>query len=101
MKIVPVEQVRHPLRPGQKPASESPKTVPGREIVTQRDAVMFRATAEISGMGVGATAPFLAQRLAQLWPTPPLTNPALASAAYTKPAVEAMRYSLTSLALVA
>ncbi len=101
MKIVPIEQVRQPLRRGQKPAAESAKALPGRELATQRDVVMFRAAAELGGLGISATTPFVVQRLAQLWPTPPLTSPALASAAYSRPAAEATRAALTSLALVA
>ncbi len=101
MKIVPIEQIRRPLHGGQKPAAENANAMPGRELATQRDAVMFRAAAELGGLGVNATTPFVVQRLAQLWPTSPLTSPALASAAYSKPAAEAMRASFTALALVA
>lgn len=97
MKIFPINPVRRPVRHDQKPAAETSKTPPGRELATQRDTVMFRA-AEIGAMGANATAPFIAQRLAQLWPTPPRTDPALATAAYSKTAEGEAR---PSLALVA
>lgn len=101
MKIVPIEQIRRPPHSGQKPTAESAKAMPGRELATQRDAVMFRAAAELGVLGVNATTPFVVQRLAQLWPTSQLTSPALASAAYSRPAAEATRAASTALALVA
>ncbi len=99
MKITPINQVRRPLRRNQKPAAESSRIPPGREVATQRDTAMFRA-AEIGGMGANATVPFLVQRLAQLWPTPPRTDPAAASAAYSRTAA-GVALSSPSLALVA
>lgn len=93
MKIVPVQQVRHPLRRDQKPEAESAKALPGQEVATQRDVAMLRAATEIGGLGIGGSTPFMVQRLAQLWPMPPLTDPAQASAAYSKPATEATHFS--------
>lgn len=83
MKIVPIEQVRRPLRRNQRPAAETAAPRTGRELATQRDTAMFR-TAEIVQASAGAATPYLVQRLAELWPTPPRTDPAMASAAYSK-----------------
>ena len=100
MKIVPIEQVRRPLRRNQKPAEETAKPRTGREIATQRDTAMFR-TAEIAQACAGATTPYLAQHLAQLWPTPPRTDPAVASAAYSKAGTGTTVSPERTLALVA
>jgi len=100
LKIVPINQVRRPLRRNQKPAGESACPAQGRELATQRDTAMFRV-AEIGQMAPGAPTPFIVQRLAQLWPTPPRTDPGLASAAYAKAEERAIPSSQRALALVA
>jgi len=99
LKIVPIEQVRRPLRRNEKPHAETARPR-GREIATQRDTAMYR-TVEIAGESAGATTPYLVQRLAQLWPTPPRTDPAAASAAYSKVGADTANSRERILALVA
>jgi len=58
-------------------------------------------TVEIASTGTGGAAPFLVLRLAQLWPAPPATDPAMASTAYARAAAAEALPAPRSLALVA
>lgn len=100
MQIVPIEQVRRPLRRDQKPEAETAQRRAGREIATQRDTAMFR-TAEITCESAGAATPYLVQRLGQLWPTPPRADAATASAAYARAGADLASHRAATLALVA
>ena len=69
-------------RPGEGPVVE-PVAPTGRALATQRDALLFRSEA-ILRHGGPAPAPYLAQQIGQLWPSPPPTIPKSAIHAYLK-----------------
>lgn len=101
MKIIPIEQLPRPRRHGQEREMPAEETAAGRAVATQRDVVMFR-TAELGSDDPGAATPFVVQRLAQLWPAPPLAaDHALAVAAYSRTAATPLAPSDSALALVA
>jgi hypothetical protein len=72
-------------RPGEGPVVE-PVVPTGRALATQRDALLFRSEA-ILRHGGPAPAPYLAQQIGQLWPSPPPTIPKSAIHAYLKNSV--------------
>ena len=55
----------------------------GRALATQRDALLFRSEAML-GQGGSAPAPYLAQQIGQLWPSPPPPVAKSAALAYLR-----------------
>lgn len=64
-------------------AAVQPVMPAGRALATQRDALLFRSEA-ILGQGGTAPAPYLAQQIGQLWPSPPSTVTKSATHAYIR-----------------
>lgn len=71
-----------PAHSDSRPASQPVEAV-GRALATQRDALFFRSQA-ILRLGAPAQAPYLAQQIGQLWPSPPTASHKAVLSAYQK-----------------